>query len=98
MPNPGTGPFDGDGPTQFKAKLDRSEAYILAALWRKQNLLDKGMKLNEAAATVPLFQPRSDGKGIMFLHQFVQAYTQKNPGKTTEDAINLWRNEAMGGR
>jgi hypothetical protein len=57
LPNPGTGIFDGDSPTQFKAKLDNGIQQTKYSLARKQYALKNGLKwenidLNQMPAIV----------------------------------------------
>lgn len=58
--NAGSGVFDGDGPTEFKAKIDRGEEVIMLGLARKKYLQDQGFKgsLDAAANMVPVEQMR----------------------------------------
>jgi len=44
LPNPGMGVFDGDSPTQFKAKLDNAIQQTKYSLARKQYALKNGLK------------------------------------------------------
>jgi hypothetical protein len=44
LPNPGMGVFDGDSPTQFKAKLDNAVQQTKYSLARKQYALKNGLK------------------------------------------------------
>jgi hypothetical protein len=52
MPNPGTGLFDGDSPTEFQAKLDRAIEGTRRALIRRHYALSRG--LNPTATGIEL--------------------------------------------
>lgn len=58
--NAGSGIFDGDGPTEFKAKLDRGEEVIMLGLARRKYLQDQGFRgpLDQAANLVPVERMR----------------------------------------
>lgn len=82
MPNPGDGLFDGDGPTEFKAKLDNAIRQSELAVARYNAFRDKGF-------TIPLskmpgiIQERTDA----LLKQMKAA----NPGASSEELKPLVR-------
>jgi len=54
LPNPGTGIFDGDSPTEFRAKLDRSLTMIRHAIMRHNYALSPGRGLNPTQTGIEL--------------------------------------------
>ena len=56
MPNPGQGLFDGDSPTEFKAKLDDAMKQTRLALARYEYIKRNGIGLTDRAgnAVIPL--------------------------------------------
>ena len=49
MPNPGQGMFDGDGPTQFKAKLDRVHANLKKVAARYYYIKQHGISIKDVS-------------------------------------------------
>jgi len=90
LPKTGTGIFDGDSPTQFEAKLNRQEAYLSAAMWRKKNLLDKGIDLKTASTNAPLYarNPKSGEK--LWLHDYVSKAQAANPNAPIDQILDNW--------
>ncbi len=44
LPNPGSGIFDGDSPTQFEAKMNGATAYVSSAIARSRYLRNQGFQ------------------------------------------------------
>ena len=80
LPSPGTGPFSGDGPTAFKAKLDQGMRLAKMGIARQRYLRANGFSgdLTSAARTIPLDDmPKIiDRRGA----EILQKMRQDNPG------------------
>jgi hypothetical protein len=80
LPSPGTGPFSGDGPTAFKAKLDQGMRLAKMGIARQRYLRANGFSgdLTSAARTVPLDDmPKIiDRRGA----EILQKMREENPG------------------
>lgn len=82
MPNPGEGIFDGDGPTEFKAKLDNAIRQSELAVARYNAFREKGL-------TIPLsrmpgiIQERTD--------EILKQMKSANPGASTQELAPLVR-------
>ena len=94
LPSPGTGPFSGDGPTAFKAKLEQGMRLAKLGIARTRYLRANNFNgdVNAAATAVPLdempriIQQRGDQIQKMLEHS--------NPG-ATPDAIKIHVRRAL---
>lgn len=96
LPTAGTGLFDGDDPVEFESKLNRMESFTAASMWRKRNLIDSGMSLEQAAAKAPLYAENKETGKRVWLHEFVDAAQKANPGAAMNDIIALWSKNYAG--
>jgi hypothetical protein len=85
MPNPGTGIFDGDSPTEFKSKMDDAIRVARMAEARFVYLKRNGMSLTDAAGNsiVPLERMPSlmNERG----RELEQTVKQRNPSANAQD-------------
>lgn len=91
MPNPGTGIFDGDSPTEFKAKMDNAVRMSQLAFARNSFLRKQGFQGNaeQAASQIPLH--RMEGIIQQRAQSLLQETQQSNPGVPPAELMPLVR-------
>lgn len=91
MPNPGTGLFDGDSPTEFKAKMDNAVRMSQMAFARNAYLRRQGFQgdANAMATRIPL--ERMGGIIQQQTDTFTREAIRANPGATPQDVAPLVR-------
>jgi hypothetical protein len=91
MPNPGVGLFDGDSPTEFKAKMDSVVRQTKLAYARMSYLRKNGFEGNADAAAKALPLERMPGLIQQRTNSILQEMRQLNPGARQEDLAPLIR-------
>ena len=91
MPNPGVGIFDGDSPTEFKAKLDNAIRMSKLAFARNAYLRRQGFtgSVDQAASQIPL--QRMEGIIQQRTRAILQEAQQANPGVPARELTPLVR-------
>jgi flagellar basal body rod protein FlgC len=95
-------PSKEDSPSAFQAKLRGFKATTSAALFRAQNLLSgKDAITDNLAKKYPLSITKStegDGERTIFINEYVDLAMQLNEGLTQAQALDMYAEEAKGGR
>lgn len=80
MPNPGTGMFDGDSPTEFQAKLDRAVEGTRRALIRRHYALSRGLNPTQTGIELSEIPGLVDRRG----REIEAEVRQGSPGVSNE--------------
>ena len=91
MPNPGVGIFDGDSPTEFKAKLDNAVRTAQLAFARDSYLRRNGFQGDAEAAARQVPLQRMQGIIQQRTNGILQEVQQANPGVRPEQLAPLVR-------
>lgn len=69
IPNPGSGWFDGDSPTQLSANIDRLQNFTQMALAKKSYITERGLSVNEVS--IDQMPTIMNNAGKAFMKQFI---------------------------